>query len=235
MDLQGSLRVQRRRRPLSPKAMYWESNKNRAIYSDYRQEETMKASQRWCSWKLRRFLRMKRKSEEVRSKEDHFGRSSSPSGKGVRYEYDFGNEECGHLWDGVSDSPVTVPSDRSLSCFSKFPITARSPHCDLRGHELLVSSTVAVYTFLPDSSSCVCQRCHRFYLFFMPESAIYNSFSASPQHFWSVQKSHCQNVRSEVWGKQLLPVMSSENSNPDSYCLCWGMGVCSHRPCSLNH
>lgn len=173
MDLQGSLRVQRRRRPLSPKAMYWESNKNRAIYSDYRQEKTMKASQKWCSWKLR-FLRMKRKSEEVRSKEDHFGRSSSPSGKGVRYEYDFGNEECGHLCDGVSDSPVTVPSDRSLSCFSKLPITARSPHCDLRGHELLVSSTVAVCTFLPDSSSCVCQCCHRFYLFFMPESAIYN-------------------------------------------------------------
>lgn len=67
-----------------------------------------------------------------------------------------------------------VPSGRSLSCFSKFPLIAQSPHCDLQGHDPLISFTAAVYVFYPDSPSCMCQRSHRFCLFFMPESTICN-------------------------------------------------------------
>lgn len=67
-----------------------------------------------------------------------------------------------------------VPSGRSLSCFSKFPLVAQSPHCDLQAHDPLVLFTAAVYVFYPDSPSCMCQRSRRFYLFFTPESTVSN-------------------------------------------------------------
>lgn len=43
--LHSSLRVQRRKWPLSPKAMCWVRNENRASHSDHRQEEIRKAEE----------------------------------------------------------------------------------------------------------------------------------------------------------------------------------------------
>lgn len=82
-----------------------------------------------------------------------------------------------------------VPSGRSLSCFSKFPLTAQSPHCDLQDHDLLVSSMAAVYVYYPDSPSCMCQHSHRFYLFFMPESTICNTTCLLLLNFFDQLKS----------------------------------------------
>lgn len=103
------------------------------------------------------------------------GRSSSPSGKGGRCEYDFGNEECGHLWDRVPDRPVTLypvvgaspVSQSSPSQPRALTVTSKVMIPWSRSRQLCMSF---ILTHLP---VCV-NALIGFVCFFMPESTICN-------------------------------------------------------------
>lgn len=98
--------------------------------------------------------------------DERLGRRNSSSGKGVRHEYHFEEQGVWTLWGlRVKRASHFVASDELLLLL-KVPIAAQSPHCDCQGDELLAPFMAAAYTLLPDSSSRVCQPCHRFVFIF---------------------------------------------------------------------